>query len=924
MTIPNSASLNSASTSVSAWVKLEAASGLRCIISKMETAGFLRGFNFLASNYNIPDAAGTGWSTNGFYLNDYFWNGSGYGDGGAAGLYARWQHLVWTFSGGSVITYINGQQASSYTVPTMTATNTAALSLGASQYSGYALVGAMTNVRFYNRIVTPSEVVTLYQDGDPQPIRHYQLEANVQDSSGNAKHGTASGAPVAVNAQLAQGMRFGGGADGMTVANEARLDVGTVSAFVRIDNASTMPAMQNIVSTWGTEQNYALFTERDSEGRSRISARFRKRQDSTNVYPEQVVSSTSVLSLGVFHHVALSYDGTILRLFVNGREEGSNTLTGSVTTTPTAGPIDLLIGKATASASALIGTVDDVRIYDSALNAFNIRRLASGVRGQIVYDQDFETATINDGVFVSFSSPGTTTSQTPATGARPSTRFLGPFAHTGGNVRIPRVPAHTSLTVAYDMYVIGPWTGNTTLNSLDFGLNSQPASFSASFATKFLSYQSFPSLSKSTGKNPWLTGSYEVNTLGYPQGSVYRVVKTIPHTAPSIDLTLSRYSGSSVPDQTFGIDNLVISLSNDATPPTSYSVSGTAAGTNLPAGALRAQAVVAIASGALDQVDVSAGSFAFGSLAAPESYYLRAYVDSNNNGIRDPYEWVGSANGGAAVYLDSDKTNIAISIASPVDSDNDGMADEWELANGLIVGVDDSALDKDNDGLTNIQEYWLGTNVSLADTDGDGVPDGQEWALGLNPLNSDSDGDGMPDAWEIANGTDPRRNDANEDADFDFITNLQEFTNGTKANTAMSGTDGISDYRRINGKGTWKGYYDKNNRFLGQIFDNGTSIIQGYDPNSNPTRQLMRHSADADHDGMLDVWEVANGLDPNSATGADGIGDADDDGVTNIQEYIAGTDPKSALSKTTNDGTVIGSTTLSFTPTAFVMATGQL
>ncbi|MBL9146096.1 MAG: choice-of-anchor D domain-containing protein [Verrucomicrobiaceae bacterium] len=233
--------------------------------------------------------------------------------------------------------------------------------------------------------------------------------------------------------------------------------------------------------------------------------------------------------------------------------------------------------------------------------------------------------------------------------------------------------------------------------------------------------------------------------------------------------------------------------------------------------------------------------------------------------------------------------------------------------------------DADGDGLSDHQEFWLGTSMTQPDTDGDGINDGQEYNAGMNPLSLDSDGDGMTDAYEWANGLNSARNDTGEDVDFDFVTNLQEFTNGTKANNALSGTDGISDYRRINGKGTWKAYYDRNNRFLGQLFDNGMCLTQGYDANSNPTRQIMRQGADYDHDGLLDLWEIANGLNPNSASGADGVGDADSDGLTNIQEFIAGTDPKSANAKTTNDGSVIAtSSAFPFTPTNYVMACGQL
>jgi Bacterial TSP3 repeat len=67
------------------------------------------------------------------------------------------------------------------------------------------------------------------------------------------------------------------------------------------------------------------------------------------------------------------------------------------------------------------------------------------------------------------------------------------------------------------------------------------------------------------------------------------------------------------------------------------------------------------------------------------------------------------------------------------DSDGDGMPDAWERANGLIVGINDSADDPDGDGLTNLEEYQHSTNPHNPDSDGDGYSDGAEVAAGTNP-----------------------------------------------------------------------------------------------------------------------------------------------------------------------------------------------
>ena len=51
------------------------------------------------------------------------------------------------------------------------------------------------------------------------------------------------------------------------------------------------------------------------------------------------------------------------------------------------------------------------------------------------------------------------------------------------------------------------------------------------------------------------------------------------------------------------------------------------------------------------------------------------------------------------------------------------MDDDWERAHGLNPNdPSDANDDPDHDGLTNLQEFILGTDPHNPDTDGDGVP----------------------------------------------------------------------------------------------------------------------------------------------------------------------------------------------------------
>ena len=117
------------------------------------------------------------------------------------------------------------------------------------------------------------------------------------------------------------------------------------------------------------------------------------------------------------------------------------------------------------------------------------------------------------------------------------------------------------------------------------------------------------------------------------------------------------------------------------------------------------------------------------------------------------------------------------------DSDNDGMSDEWELANGLNPNSNDSGQDIDGDGFTNLEEFNNGTHPKLTNSTQLSESFSDLFTVNTTGSKLDTDKDGIPDEWEIAFGLNPFSADSTLDLDDDGFSNIEEYNNGTSANS---------------------------------------------------------------------------------------------------------------------------------------------
>ncbi len=83
----------------------------------------------------------------------------------------------------------------------------------------------------------------------------------------------------------------------------------------------------------------------------------------------QGIDGTSALPLNTWSHLAGTYDGVNLQLYVNGIQAASAPASGSISTSTNA----LYVGGNPVFGEFFLGTIDDVRIYNRALNQIEIQ-----------------------------------------------------------------------------------------------------------------------------------------------------------------------------------------------------------------------------------------------------------------------------------------------------------------------------------------------------------------------------------------------------------------------------------------------------------------------------------------------------------------------------------------------------------------------
>ena len=361
VTIPDSAALDFTDAfTLEAWVRPEATGTLKPVISKVALSGTR------ASGYRLS-VEGTYGKPNGTVAAD----GTGAWVTGTAALPVNdWSHIALTSDGTTLRLYIDGELDA--TAPSLTARTTTGtdLEIGASTILSQYFNGLIDEVRLYDEVLSVAEIE---RDLDAaiatqDPIAAYSFDEGRGSIAGDffGDHdGTISGAIWDSSGKYGAALDFDGTDDKVTIPDSAALDFTdtfTLEAWVRPEATGTLKPVISKVALSGTRASGYRLSVEGTYGKPNGTVA----ADGTGAW----VTGTAALPVNDWSHIALTSDGTTLRLYIDGELDATAPSLTARTTTGT----DLEIGASTILSQYFNGLIDEVRLYDEVLSVAEIER----------------------------------------------------------------------------------------------------------------------------------------------------------------------------------------------------------------------------------------------------------------------------------------------------------------------------------------------------------------------------------------------------------------------------------------------------------------------------------------------------------------------------------------------------------------------
>jgi hypothetical protein len=240
----------------------------------------------------------------------------------------------------------------SFADTTLTPSTSYSYMVAAQDFAGN--LGPYTNVATATTLATNPSLVAAFSFGEGSGT-------TVTDLSGHGNNGTVANATWTTSGKYGNALSFNGTTSIVTVVDSSSLHLTTAMTLEAWVYPTAVSATWRDVVYKATDNYYLEATTTQGVGFPAAAGTFGG--NDVQAY------GTATLALNTWSHLAATYDGSTLRLYLNGTQVGSLAQTGAMT--PSASP--LTIGGDSIFGQYFQGTIDEVRVYSATLTPAQIQ-----------------------------------------------------------------------------------------------------------------------------------------------------------------------------------------------------------------------------------------------------------------------------------------------------------------------------------------------------------------------------------------------------------------------------------------------------------------------------------------------------------------------------------------------------------------------
>lgn len=287
----------------------------------------------------------------------------------------RWYHITVTRSNSKLNFYVDGSLMKSANLMKAAGYGTDFKSYIGMRYSGlHYFNGIIDDVRIYDAAMTATQVADLHNSEIPanKQIAYYPFTGNAADSGGLGLNGTPLTASLTTDrfGRANRAYSFTGTSSRIDISYQNfRLNRYTYSAWVSVGANPGATKYMSILSIGNSATDQGILLGNDASG----FVGFGVAAVSTDLSSPVVAGSGVLPDLGVWQHVVVTRDDNSVALYLDGKPVSSGSVAGKH---PAYGSDQKgYIGMRTSLLQYFKGSIDDVRIFNYALTAQDVKNM---------------------------------------------------------------------------------------------------------------------------------------------------------------------------------------------------------------------------------------------------------------------------------------------------------------------------------------------------------------------------------------------------------------------------------------------------------------------------------------------------------------------------------------------------------------------